>query len=162
MLPANLTADEVKEAYAGRAQPELPPLLLSEMGEALAEKQRRMVHEAHCGLLPKAQLPAMVAVQQARDQRMTRSLLAAPPEGVAMLLAGAVHIRRDVGVPLWLEVYEPNAEVITLGLREVQPGRLQPAQYLDGEDGYDYLWFTPRVTDRDYCEDLKAPVGASK
>ena len=43
----------------------------------------------------------MLAVQQQRDRRMAERLLAAPTP--ALLLAGAFHVRKDLGVPLHLK-----------------------------------------------------------
>ncbi|WP_338206311.1 ChaN family lipoprotein, partial [Parageobacillus thermoglucosidasius] len=58
------------------------------------------VRAGHCGLLPESQLPAMLAVQQQRDRQMAEQLLKAPQP--ALLLAGAYHVRKDLGVPLHL------------------------------------------------------------
>src|SRR5690606_40000804 len=70
--------------------------------EALQEQ----IRVSHCQMLPEAHLPAMLAVQQQRDRRMAQQLIAAPKP--AMLLAGAFHVRRDLGVPLHLQRSEEH------------------------------------------------------
>jgi uncharacterized iron-regulated protein len=62
------------------------------------------VRTGHCGMLPDELLAPMATAQVARDEAMADVIagaLAAHPDGV-VLLAGNGHVRRDIGVPVWL------------------------------------------------------------
>jgi hypothetical protein len=50
-------------------------------------------------------------------------------------------------VPWYLARLEPGARVVSIGLLEVQDELRRPPEGLP----YDYVWFTPRVDDRDPC-----------
>jgi uncharacterized iron-regulated protein len=65
------------------------------------ERQRQAVREGHCGLLPEARVPGMARIQVARDLRMAQTAAAAHRPGkVVLLVAGAAHVQRSVGVPV--------------------------------------------------------------
>jgi uncharacterized iron-regulated protein len=94
-------------------------------------------------------MPAMLAVQQQRDRRMAERLLAAPAPSI--LLAGAWHARKDVGVPL---------HVVDLGATET------PTVLMLAEQGAevtatmaDYVWYTPATPKQDYCEQMRKQFG---
>jgi uncharacterized iron-regulated protein len=63
------------------------------------------VRTGHCGMLPDGMLAPMATAQVARDAAMadviSAALAAHPGDGV-VLLAGNGHVRRDIGVPVWL------------------------------------------------------------
>jgi uncharacterized iron-regulated protein len=91
----------------------------------------------------------MLAVQQQRDRRMAERLLAAPTPSI--LLAGAWHARKDVGVPL---------HVVDLGATEA------PTVLMLAEQGAevtatmaDYVWYTPATPKQDYCEQMRKQSG---
>ena len=98
------------------------------------------IRASHCGKLPEDQLPAMLAVQQRRDRRMADALRKAPRP--AMLLAGAYHVRRDLGVPLHLADLG-SGEAAVLILAEV--GSEVGAQEAD------FVWYTPAMPEEDFC-----------
>lgn len=67
------------------------------------ERQRLAVRDGHCGLLPEARVPGMARVQVARDQRMAQTAAGARRPGqVVLLVAGAAHTKRSLGVPVHL------------------------------------------------------------
>ncbi|MGE8188520.1 ChaN family lipoprotein [Pseudomonas sp. NPDC086278] len=145
LLAANLDNLEVRTVYA------TPPTLSGAHSNAASVKDELLaqINDAHCGLLPTSQMPAMLAVQQQRDRRMAERLLAAPAPSV--LFAGAYHARKDVGVPLHV-----------LDLRESQP----PTVLLLAEHGAevtsamaDYVWFTPATPAQDYCAEMRKQFG---
>jgi uncharacterized iron-regulated protein len=137
LLAANLTRDELMDAY--RQRPDLAD------GAATTPAVRKallaQIRESHCGKLPDSQLPAMLAVQQQRDRRMAEALLAAPEP--AMLLAGAFHVRRDLGVPLHLADLGAGQGALVLLLAEVG-STVEAAQA-------DFVWYTPALPEQDYC-----------
>lgn len=113
LLHANLGRDEIMSIY--RAAPSLQGR--KSAAAAVSEALLAQIEVSHCGMLPASQLPAMLAVQQQRDRRMAeRTLAAAEP---AMLLAGAFHVRRDLGVPLHIEDLSGKS-VAVLMLAEVK------------------------------------------
>ncbi|MNE60075.1 hypothetical protein D3C80_1551990 [compost metagenome] len=103
------------------------------------------IRESHCGLLPEAQMPAMLAVQQQRDRGMAESLLAAPTP--AVLLAGAFHVRKDLGVPLHLKDLGAGEGNAVLVLAEV--GKTVTAESAD------YVWYTAAQPAQDHCAKLR-------
>jgi uncharacterized iron-regulated protein len=154
----------------------LPAALRARLGldEALpAELARgleRDLFDAHCGMLPESALPRLVRVQRGRDAELAQALLAASgddgaleeapgPAGGAVLVTGAEHARRDRGVPRALARLAPGAAVVSLAFLEVSPSRreplAEPGVRADGEPVFDYVWYTPRASDEDYCERLK-------
>lgn len=142
LLHANLGRDEIMSIY--RAAPSLQGR--KSAAAAVSEALLAQIEVSHCGMLPASQLPAMLAVQQQRDRRMAeRTLAAAEP---AMLLAGAFHVRRDLGVPLHIEDLSGKS-VAVLMLAEV--GETVSAAQAD------YVWYTPAQPEQDHCEQLRRP-----
>ena len=141
LLAANLDRAEIMQIY--QARPTLQGT--ASTAPAVQEKLQADIRESHCGLLPDSQIPAMLAVQQQRDRRMAERLLAAPQP--AILLAGAFHVRKDLGVPLHLADLGAGEGNLVLILAEV--GK-QPAA-----DSADYVWYTAANTPEDHCAKLR-------
>ena len=141
LLAANLERSEIMAIYQQR------PTLPSGMATTPAVQDALFadIRESHCGLLPESQLPAMLAVQQQRDRRMAERLLAAPQP--AVLLAGAFHARKDLGVPLHLAdlgAGQGNAVLVLAEVgKEVAPGSA------------DYVWYTAAMPVQDHCAKLR-------
>ncbi|WP_283189126.1 ChaN family lipoprotein [Pseudomonas sp. PMCC200344] len=145
LLAANLDTLEVRAVYAN------PPTLSGSRSNAASVKDEllKQVSDSHCGLLPKSQMPAMLAVQQQRDRRMAERLLAAPTP--SLLFAGAYHARKDVSVPIHvLDLGEPQAPVVLI-LAE-QGSEVTPAMA-------DYVWYTPAKPPQDYCAQMRKQFG---
>ena len=141
LLAANLDREEIMRIYQQR------PALQGQASTAAAVQQRlqRDIRESHCGLLPESQVPAMLVVQQQRDRRMAEALLAAPRP--SLLLAGAFHARKDLGVPLHLADLGAGQGNAVLMLAEV--GRQVDASMAD------YVWFTAAQPEQDHCAKLR-------
>jgi uncharacterized iron-regulated protein len=118
------------------------------------------IHAAHCGVLPADRVEGMVLAQRARDATLADSMPAGP-DG-AVLIAGNGHVRHDRGVPFYLRAREPGAAIAVVSPVEVRDGWTRPTDYAPAADGtppYDWLWFTPRVSDADPCARLqRAPL----
>lgn len=145
LLVANLDNLDVRAVYAK------PPALSGSRSNAASVKDELLaeISDSHCGLLPISQMPAMLAVQQQRDRRMAERLLAAPTP--SLLLAGAYHARKDVGVPI---------HVLDLGQAQA------PTVLLLAEQGAevtaamaDYVWYTPASPPQDYCAQMRKQFG---
>jgi uncharacterized iron-regulated protein len=145
LLAANLNSAEIRTVYRNA------PVLKGQRSnvESVKTVLLEQISDSHCGLLPESQMPAMLAVQQQRDRRMAERLLAAPAPSI--LLAGAWHARKDVGVPL---------HVVDLGATET------PTVLMLAEQGAevtatmaDYVWYTPATPKQDYCEQMRKQFG---
>ncbi|HEK1770513.1 TPA: ChaN family lipoprotein [Pseudomonas putida] len=141
LLAGDLSPEAMREAY--RRQPVLSGVRSNapQVKAALLEQ----VREGHCGLLPESQLPAMLVIQQQRDRHMAERLLAAPQP--ALLLAGAYHARKDLGVPLHLIDLQAQGDTRVLLLAEV--GQKVEAGMAD------YVWYTAALPEQDYCAQLR-------
>lgn len=145
LLAANLDNSEIRAVYRN------PPKLDGARSNAATVKSELLgeISDSHCGLLPQSQMPAMLAVQQQRDRRMATRLLAARTP--ALLLAGAFHARKDVGVPLHaLDL--AAAEAPTVLMLAEQGSQVTPAMA-------DYVWFTPAKPPQDYCAEMRKQFG---
>lgn len=141
LLAANLDRAEILDIYRKR------PTLQGSASTASSVQQRLLadIRQSHCDMLPESQLPAMLAVQQQRDRRMAEALLAAPQP--SLLLAGAFHARKDLGVPLHLADLGASARQAVLILAEAgQPVDARMA---------DYVWYTAAMPQEDLCASLR-------
>ena len=137
VLAANLDRAEILKVYRQR------PVLsgVASTAEAVREPLLAQIRDAHCGKLPESQLPAMLAVQQQRDRRMAEALLAAPAP--SMLLAGAYHVRRDLGVPVHLrDLGEPSGSLVLMLAEVGNPISAAAA---------DFVWYTAAQPEQDHC-----------
>lgn len=118
------------------------------------------IKDAHCGMMPDRAIPRMSFIQRFRDAVMADSLLSVAAGKGGILIAGNGHIRRDRGVPVYLERRGVAPEkIVTVAITEVAEGETDPARYIErGADGTpeaDYLVFTPRKTRGDPCERMR-------
>ncbi|MEG1038961.1 MAG: ChaN family lipoprotein [Pseudomonas sp.] len=141
LLSANLNRAQIMQIYKQRPVLEGSASTRPEVQATLLDD----IRESHCGLLPETQMPAMLAVQQQRDRRMAESLLAAPTP--AVLLAGAFHVRKDLGVPLHLSDLGAGEGSQVLILAEV--GKTVSAESAD------YVWYTAAQPAQDHCAKLR-------
>ncbi len=142
LLAANLDRAEVMRIYAERPLLQGQWSTASRVSTALLEQ----IRQSHCGVLPEAQLPAMLAVQQQRDRRMAEALQAAPTP--ALLIAGAFHVRRDLGVPLHLhDLDAQQAPPLVLMLAEVGQPPLSAASA-------DFVWYSAALPAQDHCAEF--------
>lgn len=154
---ANISNDEMMQVYGADTPAEIAAVLDEETVAAL----ERDIDESHCGLLPESQFPAMVRVQQARDFAMAESLGAASSKQ-RILIAGNYHIRRDLGAPNYILHAQSNLDpqqIVSLAFLEVDESSAEPADYLQqfgSVKAYDYIWFTPAISNEDYCASMRA------
>ena len=98
-------------------------------------------------MLDDDQARRMSGAQVARDQFMARAIEANAARGV-VLLAGNGHVRRDVGVPRWLNG-ETRARSVSIGLLEA--GDPSAA-------AFDIAVTTPAQTRADPCVAMRLPA----
>ena len=155
----NLDTESVMQVYSSPTTSEIEAVLDAEVVNRLLAD----IDESHCGLLPESQFPPMVRVQQTRDHTMARSLLLDDEKnhGLAVLIAGNYHARKDLGVPNYLIAQHPELEwsdILSLAFLEVVPDVMDPRAYLDqfsDRSAYDFIWFTPAVSNADYCDSMR-------
>lgn len=110
------------------------------------ERQRQAVRDGHCGLLPEPRVPGMARVQVARDLRMAQTTVAAQHPGrVVVLVAGAAHVKRSLGVPVHLPEKIASKVVIA------HTGTADDAMKTEA----DLLQQTPDLPPDDACELLR-------
>lgn len=125
------------------------------------------IRDGHCGLLPEKSFAGMSRVQRLRDARMADVLLSVGEWKGAILIAGNGHVRRDRGVPWYMQARGiPPGEIVVVEHVEVQPGETDPARYVrrgpDGQAIADYLVFTPRAQRPDACEEMRRQMEAMR
>lgn len=118
--------------------------------EPLLAAQAGLIEASHCGMVDAALARRMAAAQIARDQAMARALqdaAGAARDRSVVLLAGNGHVRRDLGVPRWLDAALARQAVV-VGLVEQDGG--DPAGHA-GIAPYDLRLTTPRQPREDPC-----------
>ncbi|HXD41252.1 MAG TPA: ChaN family lipoprotein [Ramlibacter sp.] len=140
VLGANLPRAAMRSAMA---ESDLDTLL---PGPAL-KAQQQAIRVGHCDMLPETQIAPMTRIQIARDRAMAQTLatLVAPGKTV-VLLAGARHVDRQLGVPQHL----PSAvrtKVVAL--------RAGPSDEARSTEQADATWATPPVPPKDYCAGVR-------
>ena len=163
---ANITSAEMMRVYQ-QPQDEAVARVLD---ESVIAQLNLDIDESHCQLLPESQFPAMVRVQQSRDYQMAEALLGAnsgskdlEPQGagLGLLIAGNYHIRQDLAVPNYLLARDARLErdqILSLALMEVSAEATQPEDYqqrFNDVTAFDYIWFTPAISNQDYCASLQ-------
>lgn len=137
---------------ANLSRPQMRDAMKSVALDAVVTAETRDIHlqnvrEGHCNLLPESQIGPMARVQIARDVAMARSMQkfqdSAGPGQITVLLAGSVHVNKTVGVPLHLP-HGSAISILMLAGGADDPQRQAPP-------GYDAVWPTPAVPDKDYC-----------
>lgn len=116
------------------------------LSPAALERQRQAVRDGHCGLLPEARVPGMARVQVARDLRLAQTAVAAQRPGrVVLVVAGAAHTKRSLGVPVHLpEDLRTKVVIAHTGIAE---------EAMKSEA--DLLWQTPDLPPDDACAPLR-------
>jgi len=102
IVAGNLSRADAMKFARGDAATSLLPAAIP---EAVSAAQQQEVRTGHCNLLPDTALVPMAQAQIARDAIMARQVETALRKRSArgaLLFAGNGHVRRDVGVPVWL------------------------------------------------------------
>jgi uncharacterized iron-regulated protein len=88
----------------------------------LRRGQEKAIQDGHCNMASDLMLPGMVNAQVARDIWMAKLIRAQQPRDV-VLIAGNGHVRKDIGVPRWLNAVEPKLNIRAIGF--IEPDGLQ-------------------------------------
>lgn len=79
--------------------------------------QENEIRTGHCNMLPAMMIPGMVDAQMARDIWMAKLIRDQRPRDV-VLIAGNGHVRKDIGVPRWLDAFGSKLTVKAVGYVE--------------------------------------------
>lgn len=142
VVGANLQRAHMKDAMADVS-------LDAQLSREAYTAQQNAVREGHCKVLPESQIVPMTRIQVGRDRAMAQAIIKARQPGkTVLLIAGAGHVVRALGVPQHL----PD-DVKTVTVRMLAAPSL--ANVVAGE--YDSVWQTPPLPEKDYCAELKRP-----
>ncbi len=148
------------------------PLIMQIYQQTLAEQPRlttvkaipidiqktiqQQVYDSHCQMMPLDQMGPMTQVQLSRDASMAYALSEKLGDKMqAILIAGSFHVRKDTGVPLHLQQRSAAAAASIL-LVEVDTKNNTIETAIAPYMGMaDYLWFTGRSAEKDYCASLQ-------
>ncbi|RYF33129.1 MAG: hypothetical protein EOO26_09220 [Comamonadaceae bacterium] len=137
VVGANLPLARIKTAMADVS-------LDAQLNDSARATQQEAVRSGHCNLLPESQIVPMTRVQIARDRSMAQAVVKAKQPGkTVLLIAGAGHATKLLGVPQQMPT-DVSFKSIEL---KAGPG--------DARDGYDGLWRTAALPEKDYCASLR-------
>jgi uncharacterized iron-regulated protein len=132
LIAANLSSADiskvVREGYAAVFDAQtLSALGLDQPVPATVQAaQEREIEVGHCNALPAKMVPVMARGQLARDAVMASIVNQRPNQGV-VLLAGNGHVRRDIGVPHWLNAASRTRTLAIGFLEQSRSSQLEPA-----------------------------------
>jgi len=143
-LGADVPRDAVRRAMDGAVEISGYGLEVPLLPDAQAEAEAEQA-VAHCGALPGAMLPGMVAAQRLRDAALAQAVVRAMDMtgGPVVVITGSGHARRDRGVPAVLARVAPGLRVLSVGQVEGDPGADPP---------FDLWIVTPAEVRPDPCE----------
>jgi uncharacterized iron-regulated protein len=122
LLAANLSNADTRRIVRGGLAAGFDAERLAALGldRAIAsdwlQAQEREIDRGHCGALPATLWPRMAQAQFARDAVMADLLRRHAQQGI-VLLAGNGHVRRDLGVPRWIDGQQAS-RLFVVGLLE--------------------------------------------
>jgi uncharacterized iron-regulated protein len=156
MVGANLTREQLDEYSSGKECRVARKSASLEFCDLLAEDQqasiRQLIFDAHCGYLPLEHTDPLLRIQMAKDASFALSVANIGNTHKAALIAGAVHIRKDIGVPVHLQ--RLGKQSVSIAFMNVDPEKLRVEEYVGHANlnqKFDYLYFTPSERNQDPC-----------
>ena len=120
------------------------------VSNAVWQRQLDAVRQGHCALLPEKMLPGMVRVQIARDIQLAQTAASAVQVGkTVVIVAGASHVRRSIGIPLHLPTHLRSKVALA------QAGPAVAATDKEADKEADWIHTTPALPDEDACAELR-------
>ena len=132
LIAANLSRADASRTVRDGVQWSMPPAmratyLAAPVPADILAAQRKAIQDGHCGMLPDMMIGGMVDAQVARDIWMAKLIRDQAPRDV-VLFAGNGHVRKDIGVPRWLKLADPQLNVRSIGYLE-QGGASYPGVF---------------------------------
>lgn len=150
VLGANLPRARMKDAMADVS-------LDAQLDAAAMRVQQDAIRSGHCDLLPATQIGPMTRIQIARDREMAHTLAQARVPGrTVVLVSGAGHAVPAIGVPQHLPT---DLRVRTVKLSTAPGAGAAAAQDANDASGFDAVWSTPPMPDKDHCAELRRSFG---
>ncbi|WP_395317558.1 ChaN family lipoprotein [Variovorax sp. UC74_104] len=144
VVGANLPRSRMKNAMADVS------LDVQLNGEAFTAQQDA-VRDGHCRMLPESQIVPMTRIQVGRDRAMAQAIVKARKPGqTVLLIAGAGHVVRTLGVPQHLP---DDVKIATVRLLAAPASAAGPKTGPQTGD-YDRIWRTPPLPEKDYCAEF--------
>lgn len=144
VVGANLPADQMRAAMEDVS-------LDVQLEPDVRRAQEEAIRTGHCGLLPERQIGPMTRVQIGRDKAMALTLAeSVRPGRTAVLLAGAGHVDRQLGVPQHLPT-QLTVRSVAMVAGGAQPG---------GQ--FDTVWTSPAMPPVDHCAALRQRMGPAR
>ncbi|MEO8134882.1 MAG: ChaN family lipoprotein [Betaproteobacteria bacterium] len=160
-LSRNRTRDVARQGFASLGASAVAGLALDRTwAPARQAIMDREIADGHCGKLPAAALPRMVDVQRARDATMADALIGLAGAG-AVVIAGAGHVRNDIGIPIYMASRLPGQRLVSVGFVEVDAGRNAVSDHVRPPAStmpFDYVWFTSTADREDPCAGFAMPI----
>jgi len=91
-------------------------------------------------------------VQMAKDASFALSMANIGESHKVVLIAGAVHVRKDIGVPVHLQ--RLGKESVSIAFMAVDPEKLTVKEYSESlalSEQFDYVYFMPSERNQDPC-----------
>jgi len=163
LVGANVPPKRVRSLVHDGIQALAPDLLGLELERefppALETSLESELRASHCGQLPDSMIEGMALAQHARDAHMARAAIGADRADGTVLVAGNGHVRLDRGIPYYLQRQKPGVSMGSLAFIEVEKDVVDPTAYAKPFGAtdlpFDFVWFTPRVSDEDPCAPSK-------
>lgn len=166
IYPANINRNSLMTLLSNGID-RLPEKLKQQLdANPLSEKQKadleKEINGSHCGMSNPEMTKAMILGQNVRDATMGNSLYDHKHQQgleTMVLVAGSGHVRKDRGVPHYLQSKDPNAKILSIAWLEVYKNADTVEDYTKswGSTGlpFDYVWFTPQAERPDPCEEMR-------
>jgi len=156
MVGANLTRTQLDEYSPGQECSVSRQGISLEFCNSLAEVQqasvKQLIFDAHCGYLPLEHTKPLLHIQLAKDASFALSVVNMGKTHKVALIAGAVHVRKDIGVPVHLQ--RLGKQFVSIAFLNVDPDKLEVEDYIDQAElnqQFDYIYFTPSERNQDPC-----------
>jgi uncharacterized iron-regulated protein len=156
MVGANLTRKQLDEYASGKSCHVTRQGVSLEVCDSLTNDQqasiKQLVFDAHCGYLPLEHTESLVLTQMAKDASFALSIANMGDTHKVALIAGAVHVRKDIGVPVHLQ--RLGKQSVSIAFVNVDPDKLSVEEYVDHAalaQQFDYIYFTPSERNQDPC-----------
>lgn len=122
--------------------------------EAQRESLLDELVESHCGMMGRESMAPLVTLQRLKDAHMARSMREGLPDNsLSLLIAGNGHVRKDRGVPFFLD---KDKKIVSVAIIEVLRDQFDATTYPAFDPKlYDYIWFTGRVDEIDPCDKFR-------
>ena len=151
LVAANLSPADASRIVRDGIKWSMPPAMVgtylaTPVPADILEGQGREIQQSRCNMLPEMMLGGIVNAQVARDIWMAKLIRDQAPRDV-VLLAGNDHVRKDIGVPRWLKLADPQLNVRSIGYLEQGGGSYRGA--------FDLTQTMPAQARADACSKFK-------